>query len=83
MPQILNMKDIGSAIRLERRARSLTQAELARKACVTRQTIISLEAGEDSSIFTLMRVVVSMGLCIKMEPILPDYVELGKILDES
>ena len=81
--EILNMRDLGKAVRMERKARGLTQSDLAKNASVTRQTIIHIENGNDSSSFTLMKILRSMGCCFEMRPIAPDFTQLGRILDES
>lgn len=81
--KILNMQDMGEAIRKERKARKLTQAELAKRASLTRQTIINLESGEDANIISIFRALRAMGCCFEIQPISADYTQLGELLDEA
>lgn len=83
MNNILNMADLGRTLRAERKARKLTQTDLAKMAQLSRQTIISLEEGSDASLFTLMKILRAMNLALETRPAAPDYTQLGRLLDES
>lgn len=83
MSEILNMRDMGNAIRAERKARKLTQTGLAKLAGLSRQTIGSLEDGNDAGLFTLMKVLLAMNLRLDLRPATLDFTQLGKLLDEA
>jgi transcriptional regulator with XRE-family HTH domain len=52
---------LGDQVRSERRARGLTQAEVARLANVSRSAIVNLEAGAGSSLATFVDVLDALG----------------------
>ena len=83
MSEILNMADLGKTIRAERKARKLTQAGLAKLAGLSRQTIISLEDGNDASLLTIMKILLAMNLRLDLRPATLDFSQLGKLLDEA
>lgn len=60
-PIILNPRDLGLALRAERKALGKTQAELAQAVPCKRQTIVDLEAGRNVSLHTLMAVLAALG----------------------
>lgn len=60
-PIILNPRDLGLALRAERKALGKTQAELARAVPCKRQTVVELEAGRNVSLHTLMAVLAALG----------------------
>jgi DNA-binding XRE family transcriptional regulator len=79
---IFNLRELGQAIRLERKALGLTQAELAKKAGLRRETIIQLEAGENISAHTLLQTCTSLGKCLRIDDIRLDYDRLRETFDE-
>lgn len=80
---ILNLQDMGLAIRRERKLLKLTQNQLAIKANMRRQTIISIEKGEDANITSLFKILMALNFCMELKPIRPDYTKLGDLLNES
>jgi len=52
---IFNLSELAQAIRMERKALGITQAELAKKADLRRETIIKVEASQNISTHTLLR----------------------------
>ncbi|MDE1943600.1 MAG: helix-turn-helix domain-containing protein [Betaproteobacteria bacterium] len=83
MSEILNLRDLGKVVRAERKARKLTQTGLAKLAGLSRQTIISLEEGNDAGMFTLMKILLAMNLRLDLRPADPDFTQLGKLFDEA
>jgi len=68
-------KDIGIMIRQHRKAQNLSQAELAKKAVVSRQWIVEVEQGkaraEIDGVFRLLRVL-GVGVFVEMaQPVAP------------
>lgn len=83
MSDIFNINDLGAALRKERKARGLTQSALAKIAGISRQTVISVEKGDDSSVMVLLKICRAMGLRIRMLTADHDYTQLGALLDEE
>jgi len=79
---IFNLRELGQAIRLERKALGLTQAELAKKAGLRRETIIQLEAGVNISAHTLLQTYTSLGKCLRIDDVHLDYDRLRETFDE-
>lgn len=68
--------ELGAHIRAERRARGLSQTQLANKLGIQRQTIASLEGGGGrSNIFTLMAVLTAMGKGIRVADGFPSLLD--------
>ncbi len=66
-------RQIGTALRRARRARHLTQSQLAASAGVTQATISLLEAGaEGAKLKTLTDVMAALGLELLIQPRQPD-----------
>ena len=66
------LREIGQRIQRERLNRNLTQAELARKAGVSRKTITNLETGDGCSLITLLAVLQAMDRLDHFDAFLPD-----------
>lgn len=81
--KIFNLQDLGQHFRQERKARNLSQLELADLARLSRQTIINLEKGEEVGTLTLLKALQSMNMTLSMETIRPDFTEIGGLLDET
>lgn len=67
--------DLGTLLRRERRAQGLTQQALAERARITRQTIIDLEQGRNTSVYVLMGVLAALGKALEVKdarPSVPD-----------
>lgn len=79
---IFNLLDIAQAIRSERKALGLTQAELAKKAGLRRETVIQLEAGENISTLTLLRATSALGKCLNINDVRLDYDRLKDTFNE-
>lgn len=60
-PIILSPRDLGLALRAERKALGKTQEELALGVPCRRQTVADLEAGRNVSLHTLMAVLAALG----------------------
>lgn len=63
---------LGEQVRRARLAENWPQTELARRANVSRGSIVSLEAGEGSSLRTLIRVVRALGRHDWLDELSPD-----------
>lgn len=81
--RIFNLQDLGRHFRQERKARNLSQLELANLAKLSRQTIINLEKGEEVGTLTLLKALQSMGMTLNIDTIKPDFSEIGALLDEA
>ena len=75
--------EIGRRIQQERLNQNLSQAELSRKAGVSRKTMTNLETGEGCSLVTLLSVLRGLGRLDQLDAFLPDPgispVELAKL----
>lgn len=58
---LLNARDLGRALRAERRALALTQQGVAEATKLRRQTIVDLEAGRNVSIHTVFAALSALG----------------------
>ena len=75
-----SLSSLGSAIRGERMRAGLTRGELAKRAGVSRATIVSVEAGSPFDIATLLTLLKALGL--ELAPTTrPEHVV--SILDET
>lgn len=83
MEPILNPRELGLALRAERKALGKTQAELARGVPCRRQTVADLEAGRNASLHTLMAVLAALGkgLSIVDARVSPEH--LQRLLDPT
>ena len=66
------LRDIGDRIAKIRLSRNLTQASLASKAGASVSSIKRLEAGENTSLDTFIRVLTALGLADHLTSFLPD-----------
>lgn len=80
--KIFNLQDLGKSIRHERKARGLSQEDLAMRAMVSRQTIIKIEGSGDVGAATLIRTLAAMGCVLSVQVNRPDYSELSAMMDE-
>lgn len=60
--------ELGQAIQARRRALKLSKVELARRAGKVREVIDRLEAGQDSTVSSLLAVLGALGLALRLEP---------------
>lgn len=73
---ITTVHELGAEIRAERKARGLTQAQLAAKLGVQRQTLAALEAGGGrTNVFTMMAVLIALGKGIRIADRLPSLLD--------
>ena len=79
---IFDLTSLGKAFRSERKALGLTQADVAKKSGVRRETIIQLEAGENVSAFTLIQATAALGKGVAIADRRLDYDTIGKEFDE-
>lgn len=63
---------LGEQVRRARQREGLSQADLARKANVNRNSVSSLERGEGSSLATLIKVVRALGRADWLDELAPD-----------
>lgn len=80
---ILTSREIGQAIRAERRRQKRTQAWLAEHAKTARQTVVDIEAGGNVSLYTLSRILLALGLLIRLEPRQIDYTRLREVFEDE
>lgn len=66
------LEGLGSDLRRERLSRNLSQAELAREAGVTRDTVRRMEAGESVSTRTLVRLLRALGQIERLTALVPE-----------
>ena len=80
---ILNPRDLGLAVRAERKALGRTQGEAAQGVSCRRQTVVDLEAGRNVSLHTLMAVLAALGkgLSIVDARVSPEH--LQQLLDPA
>lgn len=75
--------DVGLLIRSERRARGLTQQELANKIRCSRQTIIEIESGGNVSLYTLMSILSGLGKGLEIVDARIDVDRLAEIFGDD
>jgi HTH-type transcriptional regulator / antitoxin HipB len=75
--------DLGRSIRTERKALGLTQESLARKAQISRQTLIELEQGKNTSAYVLMGVLAAIGKALVVTDARPTVEQLQAILADD
>ena len=59
--------ELGQAIQARRRALKLSKVELAKRAGKVREVIDRLEAGQDSTVSSLLAVLGALGLALRLE----------------
>ena len=60
--------ELGQDIQARRRALKLSKVELAKRAGKVREVIDRLEAGQDSTVSSLLAVLGALGLVLRLEP---------------
>lgn len=68
MALIQNALSLGKKMQEARSAKGMTQAELAARVQCARKTIIALEAGANTSTYTLFRALSELGLAVDLQP---------------
>lgn len=80
---ILDLKSFGILFRRERKAIGLTQAEVAEKAGLRRETIIKLESGAQVDANTLIQAVAALGKTLSINDRRVDYDRLNEVFSED
>lgn len=78
---ILNLRELGQALRSERRALGLTQQAVADVTGHRRQTIVDLEAGRNVSLQTLFAALGALGKGVRLMDVRPEPDQLSSLLD--
>ena len=80
---ILDLKSFGQLFRRERKALGFTQAQVADKAGLRRETIIKLESGAQVDASTLIQAVAALGKTLSINDRRVDYDRLHEVFDED
>ena len=80
---ILDLKSFGLMFRRERKAVGLTQAQVAEKAGLRRETIIKLESGAQVDANTLIQAVAALGKTLSINDRRVDYDRLSEVFSED
>lgn len=76
--------ELGYQLRERREAIGMSKSELAEKAGKVREVIYRLEAGEDTTVSSLMAVLGALGLAMRLEPAgLPSAEEVARRFQEE
>ncbi|WP_137890315.1 helix-turn-helix transcriptional regulator [Ramlibacter sp. 2FC] len=76
------LADLGAAFRRERKALKLTQAEVARRGGMRRETVIKLESGSNVDALTLLKAISALGKALRIAEVERlEYEELQKFFD--
>lgn len=71
--------DLGRQLQARRQALGLGKSELAQRAGKVREVVYRLEAGEDSTVSSLLAVLGALGLALRLEPVgLPTAAEVAR-----
>lgn len=71
--------ELGAQLRLRREALGLSKSELASKAGKVREVVYRLEAGEDTTVSSLLAVMAALGLSLRLENAgLPSAAEVAR-----
>lgn len=71
--------ELGAQLRLQREALGLSKSELATKAGKVREVVYRLEAGEDTTVSSLLAVLGALGLSLRLEKAgLPTAAEVAR-----
>jgi transcriptional regulator with XRE-family HTH domain len=62
------MATLGATLRAERETQRMTQRDLARKAGISRATVISVEAGGRTDVATILAMTSALNLELNLEP---------------
>ena len=79
----LDLKSLGASFKRERLAVGLTQAEVARKAGLRRETIIQLESGASISANTLIQATSALGKTLAIMDRRLDYDRLDEVFNDD
>ena len=79
----IDLRSLGVTFRRERLAIGLTQAEVAKKAGLRRETIIQLESGASISATTLIQAVAALGKALAIVDRRLDYDRLDEVFSED
>lgn len=94
MAKDINMSDIpyipaaklpsqfGACFQRERKYRKLSQAELARKAGLTRQMIVQIEKGENVGLHSILRALAALNMGLRIDTATINYDDVGRLGDE-
>lgn len=76
--------ELGNVLRMRREALGLSKTELANRAGKVREVVYRLEAGEDTTVSSLMAVMAALKLVMQLEPAgLPSAEEVAKRFQED
>lgn len=76
--------ELGLALRMRREALRMSKSELADKAGKVREVVYRLEAGEDTTVSSLMAVLSALDLAIRLEPAgMPSAAEVARRFTED
>ncbi len=80
MTDMIRLPDeLGAQIRQRRQALGLSKTDLAQRAGKVREVVYRLEAGDDSTISSLLAVTGALGLGLRLEPVgLPTAEEVAR-----
>ncbi|MFT4010794.1 MAG: helix-turn-helix transcriptional regulator [Nocardioidaceae bacterium] len=79
----IDERGLGAQLRAERRQTGVTQQELARRAGISRRTLISIEAGQPGDTGKVLAVVRALGLRVRLEPASTAPFGLSDLDDET
>jgi transcriptional regulator with XRE-family HTH domain len=76
--------ELGRQLRGHRESLGMSKTELAEKAGKVREVVYRLEAGEDTTVSSLMAVLGALGLALRLEPVgLPSSAEVARRFQED
>lgn len=71
--------ELGQQLMARRQALGMSKSEVAQRAGKVREVIYRLEAGEDSTVSSLLAVAAALGLGLRLEPVgLPSAAEVAR-----
>lgn len=71
--------ELGQQLQARRQALGMSKSELAQRAGKVREVIYRLEAGDDSTVSSLLAVAAALGLGLRLEPVgLPTAAEVAR-----
>ncbi|WP_246794163.1 helix-turn-helix transcriptional regulator [Burkholderia perseverans] len=82
IPTAVIPAQFGESFRRERAQRKLTQAGLAEKAGVTRQTILQIEKGENVGLHAIMRALAALNMGLRIDTAQINYDDVEGLFDE-
>jgi HTH-type transcriptional regulator / antitoxin HipB len=85
MTDIIRLPDeLGLQLQLRRKTLDMSKSELADKAGKVREVVYRLEAGQDTTVSSLMAVLGALGLAMRLEPVgLPSAAEVARRFEED